>query len=160
MTVRYLEFSAEELRPLIEHSAKSERHQIPYGAEESSPSMMLVHDQGVYLMSAGVPGMLAKGNWEEYHEAKARRKAGEDVELPSLRHRVAYAKGMDPYAEDDDRNDDDWWDVARSVVGGDDFVVFLELSWFTSILEDDQDNRPVFIPIVDGYIYKPKRERS
>lgn len=58
-----------------------------------NPSLFLVHDQGVYLLpgSPSIPGKKEGHHW------------------------VAYAKDCNP------DTDEDWWDTARSLVGGDDF---------------------------------------
>lgn len=64
-------------------------------APPEAASVLLVHDQGVYLMSNGEPrDLIAKGSKSSF---------------------VAYAQGCDPKA------DADWYDTARHLVGGDDF---------------------------------------
>lgn len=66
-----------------------------------APALHFVHDQGLYVMSNGRPN------------------------LPqSDPGRVIYAEGFDPSKEDFD----DWWEGARAIVGGDDFVEPLTLS--------------------------------
>ena len=86
----------DDLRKVVDHAMKAEEWKGPYGADvPSEPTLWLVHDQGVYLMSAGQPGL---------------SKAGEGA-------LVAYANGCDPQG-----SNKDWYDNARSLVGGDDFV--------------------------------------
>lgn len=59
------------------------------------PSLHFVHDQGLYVMSNGRPNL-----------------AKDDPE------RVVYAEGFNPNTDEFD----DWWEGARAIVGGDDFV--------------------------------------
>lgn len=59
------------------------------------PALHFVHDQGLYVMSNGRPQL--------------------DMDDPQ---RVIYADGFDP-----EKNAfEDWWEGARNIVGGDDFV--------------------------------------
>lgn len=67
---------------------------------DPEPALNFVHDQGIYLMSNGKPQL-----------------ADDDP------GRVIYAEGFDPSKE----SFDDWWEGARAIVGGDDFVEPLPL---------------------------------
>ncbi|WP_455233589.1 DUF3085 domain-containing protein [Geopseudomonas aromaticivorans] len=64
--------------------------------------LWLVKDQGIYLISNGSPRLQAEGS---------------DSSV------VVHAKGYNPEC------DEDWYDAARSAVGGDDFVEFIPLEW-------------------------------
>ncbi|BBZ93048.1 hypothetical protein BRDID11004_60540 [Bradyrhizobium diazoefficiens] len=98
-------FNAADLLRVVDHSLaapkQSERldhceQSPPYRAitkPVEAPSVLLVHDQGVYLMSNGWPRDIVKDQTSF----------------------VAYAQGCNP---DHDR---DWYDTARDLVGGDDF---------------------------------------
>jgi hypothetical protein len=97
-------FKASDVRRVVEHSIASpeqSRHVIDYDAKTGepitkavdAPAVLLVHDQGLYLMSNGNPRDIVKGTSSF----------------------VAYARGCDPVA------DDDWYDTAHALVGGDDF---------------------------------------
>lgn len=99
--VYYCVFDVEQMRPLVEHSRKSEKHRGTYGQPEAVPGLLFVHDQGVYLMSNGDPGLLLPGE--------------------AIRHQVVYALEMSP-------DDSDCWENAEAAVGGDDFVEVIELS--------------------------------
>ena len=93
-------FSAAALRPMLAHSRASNQESI-YGKVVNHPSLVLVHDQGVYLMSNGTPRQKNPKAETDKHEP------------PCL---VTYARGCHP------RNDPDWYDTSRDLVGGDDFA--------------------------------------
>ncbi|VIO80096.1 DUF3085 domain-containing protein [Bradyrhizobium ivorense] len=97
-------FNAADVRRVVEHSIKAPKQAemvIDYDSKTgkaittpvSAPAVLLVHDQGVYLMSNGEPRDIVSGQSSF----------------------VAYAHGCHPIA------DDDWWETARALVGGDDF---------------------------------------
>ncbi|WP_249151222.1 DUF3085 domain-containing protein [Bradyrhizobium liaoningense] len=98
-------FNAADVRRVVEHSitAPTQSEMLvdyedkpPYRAITKpvpAPSVLLVHDQGVYLMSNGQPRDIVKGQTSF----------------------CAYAQGCHP-----DR-DADWYETARALVGGDDF---------------------------------------
>jgi len=108
-------FNAAEVRELVEHCKAAPQHDTYYG-EKVGPSLLLVGDRGVYLMSNGKPKLPNKpdnnGKIEEGH-------------------RVSYAKGTDP------RTDEDWWDAKRDLFGGDDGAVALPIAWFEKALAID-----------------------
>lgn len=101
-----LKFNAAEVRRVVEHALLSKDWDAPiidldptthkeiYGKAE--PCIILVHDEGVYLMSNGKPGDMTEKE----------------------RHFAAYAEGHDP-------RKDDTWDADREAVGGDDFAIHL-----------------------------------
>ena len=95
------------LKSIIEHARAAKKYAAPYGGKPS-PALMFVKDEGIYLMSAGVPG---------YHKEDGK---------PS--HVVTYANGCSPDAPES-------WEHCRSLVGGDDFSEHLPLVWFTSALD-------------------------
>lgn len=106
-----LRFKASDVRRIVEHSLAAPRHRerlvdfdMTTGkaitAPVEAPSVLLVHDEGVYLMSGGEPRDIPNPE---------RRRHGNG------RSYVAYASGCDP------RKDPDWYETARSLVGGDDF---------------------------------------
>jgi hypothetical protein len=88
-----LVFKADDLRRVVAHALAAPTHSEGYGGAKGD--VILVHDQGVYLMSAGQPrDLISEGGVSSY---------------------VAYAQGCDP------GRDADWWETAREIVGGDDF---------------------------------------
>lgn len=106
-----LEFDAADVRRVVEHSlaAPAQRGKLidfdaASGAgvyeEVKRPAVILVHDAGVYLLSNGTPGDALK--------------EGEPNQF------AAYAKGCDP------NKDPDHYELARELVGGDDFGETLE----------------------------------
>jgi len=110
-------FNAADVRRIVEHALAAPRHQdhlVGYTddfqpiTEPGQPALVLVHDDGVYLMSNGLPRDLVSGT--------------ED----NGRSFVAYAKGCHP------QNDAGWWDASRALVGGDDFAE--TLPWAREVL--------------------------
>jgi hypothetical protein len=97
----------EELRKIVAHTMAGSAFRIPYSEETvAEPLLWLVHDQGVYLMSARVDRLTGT------------RSA----------HLVAYAEGCDP------EKDEDWWEASRCLVGGDDFGMDIPAQFFAENL--------------------------
>ena len=89
------------LRSIIAHSLAHPRCKVPYTSRHlNGPALLLVHDDGVYLMSASVEPQLVEHNSE--------------------RRVVSYADGCRP-------SDEDCWEHSRELVGGDDFSELLPL---------------------------------
>lgn len=89
-------FKASEVRRVVDHSLKAPKQSPMFGSGGDPapvPSIILVHDHGVYLMSNGDPRDLIDGKTCF----------------------AAYAKGCDP------RTDEAHWETSRTLVGGDDF---------------------------------------
>ena len=124
-----LVFAAADVRRIVEHSISApEQGKIAdyskanakngFKAEmktPTEPTVVLVHDQGVYLMSNGTPRDTVK-----------RTSPNGKVELDSSF--CAYAEGCNP-----EKDKDDWYDNARDLVGGDDFGEYLP--WAKTIKE-------------------------
>jgi hypothetical protein len=93
-------FKIGDLRPLWEHAlaAPEPDHRTDYDGEVTPPSLCLVHDRGIYMMSNGIP--VLPGSGEDGHSL------------------CVYADGYSP-------DDEDWWERARDAVGGDDFGEYL-----------------------------------
>ena len=99
-----LRFKAEDVRRVVEHSIAAPKQSeqvveyVPHTTKPiAAPAVLLVHEQGVYLMSNGQP----------------RDILGADATDRSF---CAYAIGCHP------EKDADWYETARGLVGGDDFV--------------------------------------
>jgi len=88
------------VRELYDHASKCVNHRKTYG-EERGAGLWLVHDQGVYLMSTGIPHL--------------------ELEEGSESSKVVQARGCDP------KKNEDWWETSRELVGGDDFVEHIPL---------------------------------
>jgi hypothetical protein len=109
-------FEAEAVRRVVEHSLsapKQREETTGYDPKTfksitkpvDAPAVVLVHDDGVYLMSNGEPRDIGEGE----------------------RSFVAYAKGCNP------QKDANHWDRSRDLVGGDDFAE--TLPWARQIKE-------------------------
>jgi hypothetical protein len=118
--VAKLLFDGDEVRELFEHARGCNNYRKPYG-EEFGPALWLVHDQGVYLMSAGIPHLERPDNPEA--------------------SKVAYADGCDPTKQEFD----DWWHHSRELVGGDDFVEPIDLETFAKLFSLGLENIRVLI---------------
>ena len=98
-----LKFSQSDVQRIVSHAAAAPSHDMGWNAstndnDAGTPAMILVKDEGIYLMSNGTPNAMS----------------GENSRF------VAYAKGYDPHKGD-------VWDKARAAVGGDDFGEWLVL---------------------------------
>lgn len=93
------------LRSIIEHSRAHPDGQTVYG-EPCPPSLMLVKDQGAYLMAPTNPRQL-----RENSESSV----------------VVYAEGCDPSINAD------FYETARAICGGDDFCEGIALADFPAI---------------------------
>ena len=102
-----LKFDGDGVRELYEHARGCTDFKGAYG-QKPIPSLFLVHDDGVYLMSAGKPHL-------------------PNPDKPKM-SKVVYAEGCNP------DTDEDWWDASRALVGGDDFAEALPLDLFEAIL--------------------------
>ena len=122
-------FKAADLLRVVDHSLAAPKQAgrtidyskagKPITQPPAAPSVLLVHDQGVYLMSNGEPRDLIKGSKQSF---------------------VAYALGCDP------RTDADWYDTAHHLVGGDDFGECLP--WAAEIkLQLDAGSQQIIITI-------------
>lgn len=108
-------FKTSEIQPLIEHALASTEFDMGYESEKAPvPALLFVHDQGVYLMSNGIP-RLSNGN---------------NPNQPDVNSRVAYAEGCDPHVGEFD----DWYGMSRELVGGDDFaeVLVIQKNWLSA----------------------------
>lgn len=107
----YLAFDLEQVEELMAHAEAATDWSMGYDLDDAKPepALLLVKDEGIYLMSNGLPGLPRKDGQEGHH--------------------VVYAKGYDPTADDREHV----WEAARAAVGGDDFVEVLP--WIAAIRE-------------------------
>ena len=89
-------FDPDEVQKILDHASASPQFRQVYG-EDAPRTILLVHDQGIYLMSNGYPIL-------------------QDPDKPEGSSWVTYAQGCNP------SKDPEWWDNARDFVGGDDFA--------------------------------------
>jgi hypothetical protein len=94
-------FKTDDVRRCIEHALNSTEWRMGWSEEPPAPALFFVHDQGVYLMSNGEPRDLIPIE-------------GADTGQPTTY--CAYAEHCDP------SKDEDWWENASGLVGGDDFA--------------------------------------
>ena len=87
-------------------TANEKNGYTPTRSKPAEPVVMLVHDHGVYLMSNGKPRDTIK-----------RMSPNGEREIESAF--CAYAKGCNP------ATDEEWYDTAHGLVGGDDFGEYL-----------------------------------
>lgn len=126
-----LTFDLAKVKPLADHAAAAAEHSPTFGQHfdrkfwkegigklsddaifksdgehldlsKIPAGLFLVKDRGIYLMSNGKPGLM--------------REDGKG-------HQVCYANGYDP------EQDEEWYDLACSAVGGDDFAEFIDIEW-------------------------------
>ncbi len=96
-------FNTTELKRCVQHALNASQHEMPFAEDETpTPALLFVHDDGVYLMSNGIP-----------------RDFADDTESRSY---VVHAATTKPNV------DEDWWHNAADLVGGDDFVEILPVT--------------------------------
>jgi hypothetical protein len=104
-----LRFPAAAVLTLVQHTLAARSHERSYFDEAPAhPQLVLVKDDGIYVMSNGLPPLMADGSVA-------------DTEKPEGKRFVVYAVGFDP------GKDQDVWERARLAVGGDDFAEYLDL---------------------------------
>lgn len=94
-------FNTDDLQRSVVHATNSQEFNSGYETEHNTPALLFVKDEGIYLMSNGSPRDNLEGQEKSY---------------------VTYADGCNPTI------DDHWWETARELVGGDDFVEVIELT--------------------------------
>ena len=103
-----------EFKELICSTHISKEHRSTYG-KKPIPSLWLVHDDGVYLMSSAIM-------------AKGQKTAN-----------LIYAEGCNPNI------DEDYYSTASTCVGGDDFADALPLDLFDHVLSSEKKTFQVIV---------------
>ncbi len=111
-----LEFDAQVVRRLVEHTKAAPEHAKTWGQEVAESGLFLAGDQGVYLMSNGNPPLMADGSIGETGKEGKRM--------------VVYAKGINP------DTDEGWYEKKAATFGGDDGVEFLPVAGIESGLTE------------------------
>jgi len=101
-------FKTKDVLRCVEHALAAPKWSMAYeeGMRPPAPGLLFVHDQGVYLMSNGLP------------------RDQRDPADPESNSYVAYAEGCNPNIGDFD----DWYGTSRALVGGDDFAEVLTVA--------------------------------
>jgi hypothetical protein len=96
-------FNTTDLKRCVQHALSAPEWQMPFAEDETpTPALLFVHDNGVYLMSNGNPRDLR--------------------DTDSGHAYVVHAATTKPGV------DEDWWENASDLVGGDDFVEILPVT--------------------------------
>lgn len=120
-----LTFNVEEVRGLVAHSKGREHSDNLYGMPlDIKEYLYLVHDEGVYLMSGAKESNLSPETIA-YNELVKYVGWGRE----STSQIVAYAKGCNP------KEDVDYYEEARALVGGDDFGEPISLDFWEAALK-------------------------
>jgi|GEM_PF-822491 len=114
-----LKFDKTTVWRLVDHARNMKKH-WRYLDEEPAPSLMLVGDSGIYLMSNGVPKLGDSGLLVEGKSDKAAH---------SL---VVHAEGCNPGADEFEH----WWQLHGLVAEGSDFCYPIEVEYFLKPLQE------------------------
>jgi hypothetical protein len=112
-----LHFNAALVQQLLQHSGAATSRKAPDGTCSSAheAGLWMVGDHGIYLMSNGVPGLLAGDGPGSV---------------------IAYAEEADP-----DLQPETFYSNKRKALGGDDSITFLPEAWVTGLLARSRDGR-------------------
>jgi hypothetical protein len=113
-----LRFDKATVWRLVDHAQNSPSHMKAMSQRRPTPSIWLVADAGIYLMSNGVPALMATGRLEQVGKTKNK---------PRL---VAHAEGCGPFDEVAD-----WRPIQVALSGGDDFCEPLPIRDVRNALE-------------------------
>lgn len=102
-------FKTDEIIRSVEHALAATEFDMGWSDEPHSPKLLFVHDQGVYIMSNGIPRDIIYVN--------------NDTAGGEERNYISYAEGCDPRVG----TFDEWYNMSRDLVGGDDFVELINL---------------------------------
>lgn|SRR5262245_59177422 len=145
-----LRFDANAVRRVVEHAKAAPEHMEFYG-EKQGARVLLVKDEGIYLMSNGLPRDLMA---RPFDPSAPPPTANDSTSF------VAYAMGYDPTKADRMAV----WEKCREAVGGDDFSEPLLLDGFERGLADPQVNEFVITvtpkELTIHGIHRPTRKRT
>lgn len=126
-------FKTAYVKRCIQHALAAKKFRMPFSKAPPGPALLFVHDQGVYLMSNGLPADLI-------------------LTAKSPTSYVVYADGCNPNI------DPDWWETSRALVGGDDFGEILPImpDWLTNCDAFDEFHVDVSPETIDTYFTAPR----
>jgi len=135
-------FKTSDIRRCVEHALSAPNWEMGYseGAATPVPALLFVHDQGVYVMSNGIP------------------RDGKDPADPKSGSYVAYAGGCNPNVG----TFDDWYSMSRDLVGGDDFaeVMAVQPDWLELCVNFSEMHINVTGDAIEMAFVKPKTARK
>jgi hypothetical protein len=137
-----LRFSLDDVRRVVEHARRAADQREFYG-ERLGPRVMLVKDEGIYLMSNGLPRDILNGGSDEL----------------GAHSFVAYADGYNPAGQDPG----ELHMKCRAAVGGDDFSEPIELEGFETALANPNVTGlalRVTPETIDLVVYEVKRRKA
>lgn len=127
-------FKTSELKRCVAHALRSTEWSMGWGEQIPQPALFFVHDSGVYLMSNGKPRDMSD----------------------ETRSYCAYAKGCRPGI------DNDAYETARRLVGGDDFAetLVIDAAWMDHCERYDELIIKVTRGKLEVYFSKPKKVQA
>jgi len=128
-------FKTADVVRCVTHALAAKKFRMPFSTEEPRPALLFVHDQGVYLMSNGLP-----------------------PDLVTAGSPTAYAAYADQCAPD---RDEDWWENSRARVGGDDFgeIIKVDPAWLTRCNDFEELHIEVAHNNLDIFFTKLKKKK-
>lgn len=135
-------FKTSDIRRCVEHALNSPNWEMGYseGVMTPVPALLFVHDQGIYVMSNGIP-----------RDVK-------DPAEPKSGSYVAYAAGCNPGIG----TFDEWYERSRNLVGGDDFaeVVEVQPDWLELCANFSEMHIDVTSAAIAVVFVKPKARKK
>lgn len=138
-----LHFLRADVEKIMAHAKNAKNHNMGYGNDKKmrKPQLMLVGDQGIYLLSNGIPNM-----------PRADGKEGSFV---------VYAKEASPDCMDFHA----WWENKNRIFGGDDGVENIDLEHFeTALATYPKGERYLILDMTQTslsvVLFKPKAPRA
>lgn len=135
-------FKTSDIRRCVEHALSAPNWEMGYSEGDATPvpALLFVHDQGVYVMSNGIP------------------RDGKDPADPKSGSYVAYATGCDPSIG----TFDDWYGMSRDLVGGNDFaeVVTVQPDWLELCANFSEMRIDVTSDAIEVTFVKPKTRKK
>lgn len=135
-------FKTSDIRRCVEHALSAPNWEMGYSEGDATPvpALLFVHDQGVYVMSNGIP------------------RDEKDPADPKSDSYVAYAGGCDPGIG----TFDDWYGMSRDLVGGDDFAEVLPVrrAWLQLCAICSEMHINVTGGVIELAFVKPKTARK
>lgn len=128
-------FKTKDVKRCIEHALGATDFRMPFSTLPPQPALLFVHDEGVYLMSNGLPADQPAGSKRSY---------------------VVYADGCNPDV------DPDYWETSRALVGGDDFGEIILLA--PNLINGCDDYKELHVETTENemsvYVAAPKKKKT